>query len=292
MTMKEKPFTTMYLGIIPGHPGGCGLIRPTSDGDYMDTDKPGVSAEAVALLTRELICEQIYRQREKWDAAHPNNALMTRDIKVEEIVEYVHEGILEMNKHELRAHAAAVLDRILAARTFDPKEKLIPMAPLEVEGFRAAGFIYAVNKLLLHPFGFALAISYPKGDDPLAEPLGVIMMKTPSGQHIVFDEEHEAECKQRLEQTLKTGYWDNAATQLIIDNIISFPKKDYHALRDAWLEQNEHHRHLADVATKVEKVLRIVCSTDRLTEQTVSKMGLELANELLTALGRPIVEPG
>ncbi len=252
----------------------------------MHTDKNEVSAEAVALLTRELICEQIYRQREKWDVAHPNNALMTRDIKVEEIVEHVHEGILELNKHELRLHASIVLDRIMTARAVTD-EKLIPMPLSEVEEFRAAGFIYAINKLILHPFGFALALSWPDGSNDILEPpTGVIMMKTASGQRIDFEEEHEVECKERLERTLKTQYWNNEARKFVYDNLIAFSKKDYDALRDAWLEQNDHYRKLAEVATKVETVMRIVFTTQIIGDETKVKMGVELANELLRALGR------
>lgn len=245
-----------------------------------------VSADAIVLLTREVLCEQIYRQRDKWDPAHPNNSLSVRDIAPEEIVPHVHEGVLDMNKSELRTHAAEVLDRILAARTLDPNEKLVPMTMDEVESFRVQGFIYAVNKLILHHFGIALAVSYPETKDPLPmdEPIGVIMMKTPSGQHIVFDEEHEEECKQRLEQTLKLRHWDNAATKFIFDHILAFPKKDYDALRDAWLEQNSYYQRLAEVATRVEPMLRALATSTR--DDSAAKLAVSLANDLLAALGR------
>lgn len=43
---RTKPFRTMYLGIIPGHPGGHGLIRPTSDGeDDMSNKKLVIDTE-------------------------------------------------------------------------------------------------------------------------------------------------------------------------------------------------------------------------------------------------------
>ncbi len=72
--------------------------------------------EAIALLAREVLCEQVYRARELWDADHPCRALGLRTIEPWEIVWHAEIGILQLDSKALKARASTVLDAILAAR--------------------------------------------------------------------------------------------------------------------------------------------------------------------------------
>lgn len=74
--------------------------------------------QAVALLTREVLCEQIYRNRAAvaGDLEHINKALQTRGVNLDAIVRHTTTEVLVMTKDKLRAHAAEVLDKIMKER--------------------------------------------------------------------------------------------------------------------------------------------------------------------------------
>lgn len=74
--------------------------------------------QAVALITREVICEVIYRNRADWHPDHPNKALRIRDIPLDRILRVafhlpVEKPVAEMSKDELKAYAAWLLDEVL-----------------------------------------------------------------------------------------------------------------------------------------------------------------------------------
>src|SRR5262249_1854676 len=71
------------------------------------------SREAVALIMREVICEQIYREREHWNPHHPNRSLGIRSITPEEILPYARNVYLKLDKEQLRAQASEILDLII-----------------------------------------------------------------------------------------------------------------------------------------------------------------------------------
>ncbi len=73
--------------------------------------------EAAALLMRELICEQIFRERAKWDPDHPSRALGIRTIEPRELLPYVCVSHLILASHQRKAEAAWILDQIVANRT-------------------------------------------------------------------------------------------------------------------------------------------------------------------------------
>lgn len=74
------------------------------------------TALATALLMRELVCEQVYRGRARWDAEHPCRALGLRDITPEEVLPFAKVGMLTWTNEERRKNAAFVLDSIVEAR--------------------------------------------------------------------------------------------------------------------------------------------------------------------------------
>lgn len=68
---------------------------------------------ALVLLTREVLCEAIYRRRGDWNADHPNRALRLRDIDLSVVIQHVGEQhVLMMEKESLRAFAASLLDEV------------------------------------------------------------------------------------------------------------------------------------------------------------------------------------
>jgi len=69
-------------------------------------------ASATALLTREVLCEKIYRERAKWDGEHPNRSLGIRDIDLEAVIDVVDTRVLLLSKKQLRTLAATVLDAV------------------------------------------------------------------------------------------------------------------------------------------------------------------------------------
>jgi hypothetical protein len=71
---------------------------------------------ASALLMREVVCEQIYRQRAAWSPDHPNKALGVRSIDPAALIPYVRPHLLGMTPDELKAEAARVLDLITAPK--------------------------------------------------------------------------------------------------------------------------------------------------------------------------------
>jgi hypothetical protein len=68
--------------------------------------------QAAALLMREVICEKIYRERDKWDAEHPNRALGVRSFWPRDLMPFVVTKLLRLDKEQLRSYAAAVLDML------------------------------------------------------------------------------------------------------------------------------------------------------------------------------------
>jgi hypothetical protein len=64
---------------------------------------------AAALLMRELICEKIYRERDKWTAVHPCRALGVRTLPFD-VSDYITNDLLTLDAPRLRAYAAEVLD--------------------------------------------------------------------------------------------------------------------------------------------------------------------------------------
>lgn len=74
------------------------------------------SNEAVAMMMRELICEQVYRERANWNTEHPNKALGVRTITPEEVISVTKDQYLKYNKDEWKSLASAVLDKLIARR--------------------------------------------------------------------------------------------------------------------------------------------------------------------------------
>lgn len=66
--------------------------------------------EAAALLMREVVCEQVYRQRAAWDVEHPNNSLGVRTIHPHDIARAVVVDVVDLPSKQLRALAAAILN--------------------------------------------------------------------------------------------------------------------------------------------------------------------------------------
>lgn len=78
-------------------------------------------AIATALLMRELVCEQIYRERANWDPEHPNRALGIRSILPEEVIPFAREHqvtllAVRIDTMRMKEIAAEVLDQIVAQR--------------------------------------------------------------------------------------------------------------------------------------------------------------------------------
>ena len=66
--------------------------------------------------------------------------------------------------------------------------KLIPASPEETEKVLiAAKVLFALNRLVLHPLGYAIATSYPD-EGPHNLPTHLILMKTDDGSPLVFEE--------------------------------------------------------------------------------------------------------
>jgi len=73
--------------------------------------------QTAMVITREVICEQIYRQRSNWNADHPNRALQIREIPLDRLfIAMLRVSVKkqpdEMSKEELRAYAALLLDEV------------------------------------------------------------------------------------------------------------------------------------------------------------------------------------
>lgn len=76
-----------------------------------------VHDRALALLVREVLCEQAYRHRNEIDVnregvGHICRQLALRVVPLERVVPHVQLSLLELPKEELRAYAARVLDAI------------------------------------------------------------------------------------------------------------------------------------------------------------------------------------
>jgi len=85
--------------------------------DAFDAVRRSELAEATALLTREVLCEKIYRERAKWNAEHPNRSLGIRDVNLEAVIDVVDTRILKLSKKQVRALAATVLDAVELLQT-------------------------------------------------------------------------------------------------------------------------------------------------------------------------------
>jgi len=66
--------------------------------------------QAAALLMREVLCEKIYREREKWDPEHPNMALGVRSILPRDLMPFVGTHLLRLSPDSMKLYAAKVLD--------------------------------------------------------------------------------------------------------------------------------------------------------------------------------------
>jgi len=65
---------------------------------------------ASALLMREVVCEQIYRSRSKWNESHPNRALGVRSIHPDAIADAADMRLMLVPSAEIKALAALMLD--------------------------------------------------------------------------------------------------------------------------------------------------------------------------------------
>jgi hypothetical protein len=75
-----------------------------------------IDPEILALFTREVLCEQIYRNKERWNTAHPCRALELREISPEEITTAA--DVLLSSEPKVLARIR-VMDRSFAASALD-----------------------------------------------------------------------------------------------------------------------------------------------------------------------------
>lgn len=82
--------------------------------------------------------------------------------------------------------------------------KLVTVPLSEIEPIRENGIIYAINALVLHPLGYAIAYSYKDDGGPNDPPIAMILMKTDDGEAFGFEESHGKEAKARLLKFLES----------------------------------------------------------------------------------------
>ena len=84
-----------------------------------------------------------------------------------------------------------------------------------------SGLLYAINKLVLHPVGMALSLSYA-GDGGPEDPVQEIMlMQTDDGDYMDFSPEVNADRKEKLVRTLAARFQSrmNVATKDEMDTL-------------------------------------------------------------------------
>jgi hypothetical protein len=94
--------------------------------------------------------------------------------------------------------------------------KLVPVSLEKAEKILLDdGLLYAINKLVLHPVGMALSLSYEGDGGPGDPAVEIMLMKTDDDDFMEFSPEMDAKCKEKLSRFLSARMQSriNVATQ-------------------------------------------------------------------------------